>query len=500
MIDTAVSAPEEYDFAKMKVGLKTLDDAIVKLGTLGKTNKKFADKDFVLKNIKERNYEVVRKISEYYYDSSGIYARLCQYLAYLYKYDWFVTPYVIKKERSITRLLNDFTKLLNYFDRSDIKRLFGSIALTVVRQGVFYGIVLDLKDKFTIQQLPADYCRSRYYSGMNPAIELNMRYFDTCFSNPQYRLKILSLFPKEIQKAYVLYKENKLPGDYPGDKSGWYMIDPNMTVKFNLNGSDLPPLIGAIPSLIDLDAAQDLDRKKMMQQLLKIIIQKLPVDKNGDLIFDVDEARDIHNNAVGMLKRAVGIDVLTTFADIETVDTYDKNSSTTTDDLQRVERTVYNNLGVSQNLFNTEGSVALNTSVLNDEAKMHDLIEQFQSLLNRIAEKWNKPSYRFGVDILGTTINNYKELSKMYKEQTQIGFSKLLPQVALGHSQSSIIATATFENNILHLSEVMIPPMSSNTMSSDALKAISNKSEGGRPELPDEQKSDKTLANKESIG
>ena len=107
---------------------------------------------------------------------------------------------------------------------------------------------------------------------MNPAIELNMRYFDTCFSNPQYRLKILSLFPKEIQKAYVLYKENKLPGDYPGDKSGWYMIDPNMTVKFNLNGSDLPPLIGAIPSLIDLDAAQDLDRKKMMQQLLKIII------------------------------------------------------------------------------------------------------------------------------------------------------------------------------------------------------------------------------------
>jgi len=27
-----------------------------------------------------------------------------------------------------------------------------------------------------------------------------------------------------------------------------------------------------------------------MQQLLKIIIQKLPLDKNGDLIFDVDEA------------------------------------------------------------------------------------------------------------------------------------------------------------------------------------------------------------------
>ena len=54
-----------------------------------------------------------------------------------------------------------------------------------------------------------------------------------------------------------------------------------------------------------------------MQQLLKILIQKLPLDKNGDLIFDVDEARDIHNNAVEMLRRAIGVDVLTTFAEVQ---------------------------------------------------------------------------------------------------------------------------------------------------------------------------------------
>jgi hypothetical protein len=50
--------------------------------------------------------------------------------------------------------------------------------------------------------------------------------------------------------------------------------------------------------------------------LLKIIVQKLPIDKNGDLIFDVEEARDIHNNGVEMLKRAIGVDVLTTFTDV----------------------------------------------------------------------------------------------------------------------------------------------------------------------------------------
>ena len=41
--------------------------------------------------------------------------------------------------------------------------------------------------------------------------------------------------------------------------------------------------------------------------------------------------------------------------------------------------------------------------------------------------------------MLETTQYNYKELSKMYKEQTQLGYSKMLPQVALGQSQSFII-------------------------------------------------------------
>lgn len=71
------------------------------------------------------------------------------------------------------------------------------------------------------------------------------------------------------------------------------------------------------------------------------------MDKNGDLIFDVDEARDIHNNAVQMLKRAVGVDVLTTFADIDSVDMSDKNTTTTQDDLSKVERSVFNALGIS---------------------------------------------------------------------------------------------------------------------------------------------------------
>ena len=75
------------------------------------------------------------------------------------------------------------------------------------------------------------------------------------------------------------------------------------------------------------------------------------------------------------------------------------------------------------------------------------------------------------------------------------------------------ITKNNFENEVLKLHEIMIPPLMSSTMSSqDVLgrranseqaktqKSIeSNEKTSGRPEKEDTQKSDKTIANKESM-
>ena len=240
----------------------------------------------------------------------------------------------------------------------------------------------------------------------------------------------------------------------------------------------------------------------MAQKLLKIIIQKMPLDKNGDLVFDVDEAQQLHNNAVRMLGKAIGIDVLTTFADVDVADMADKNTTTSIDELAKVERTVYNEAGVSQMQFNTDGNIALEKSILNDEAAMYNLLIQFESFLNDLIQPFNtKPKkIYYRAQILTTTIYNYKEMAKLYKEQTQLGYSKMLPQIALGHSQSSILANAYFENDILDLVNVFIPPIASNTMSADALKQIGDEKAGGRPskESQGESVTEKTMQNKES--
>ena len=141
-------------------------------------------------------------------------------------------------------------------------------------------------------------------------------------------------------------------------------------------------------------------------------------------------------------------------------------------------------------------------------------------LMDRVIKRKNTNSkkYNFKIYFLETTQYNYQALSKLYKEHTQLGYSKMLPQIALGHSQSFILNTAHFENEVLHLSEIMIPPLMSSTLNGEDIlgkkdssgssnsqnnsgtkKNPAESKTAGRPEKADDQKSEKTIKNKESM-
>ena len=520
------------DYGKIKVGLKTLQDAIISYGTLKKANSRWSKKQNVLKAINDGNLSDLRQISQLYYRISGIYARLCRYIAFLYKYDWFITPYIegcqglldtdsgladtsddeaqLKQRKKI---FANFFKVLKFFDDFEVKKFCGDVALKVVRQGCYYGYLIAQNDKVFVQELLPNYCRSRFNVNNRPAIEFNMKFFDDMYKDTEQRNRMLNLFPKEFKKGYELYKKNKLEPAFQGDSRSWYLLDPRCTIKFNLNNDDYPAFISIIPYLIDLDAAQQLDQKRMAQKIIKILIQKMPIDKNGDLVFDIDEARALHNNATAMLKKTIGVDILTTFADVDVADMADKGNQSNIDQLEKVERTVFNEAGISQQQFNSDSNTALNNSILNDEASVLNLLLQFESFLNLLLQPFNKSPKKcyYRAQFLNTTIYNYKEVSKLYKEQMQVGLSKMLPQVALGQTQSSILATAYFENDVLDLVRVFIPPMMSSTMNAEVLtgrKTASGKDitapqdqevKQGRPQKDDNEKSEKTIQNRESL-
>lgn len=271
-------APDTLDFNKIKVGIKNLDDAVLDLGSIKKAFPRlpYGKKHLIYKAIAENDVELLRIISNFFYKTSGIYARTCNYFAFLYRYDWYITTEISDETAKDDKILKDFYKLLTYFDNSYIKKICGDIALSVIKNGAYYGYLVDSPNSIVLQELPVSYCRSRYTVNGSPAVEFNMRFFDT-FSDISYRMKVLNLFPEEFKKGYLLYKKGKLKqDDFTTIESGrrgirrepltdgWYLLDVGKAVKFNFNGSDIPMFITAIPSIIDLDEAQDLDRRKQM--------------------------------------------------------------------------------------------------------------------------------------------------------------------------------------------------------------------------------------------
>lgn len=81
-----------------------------------------------------------------------------------------------------------------------------------------------------------------------------------------------------------------------------------------------------------------------------------------------------------------------------------------------------------------------------------------------------------------------------------MGHSKILPQIALGHSQSFILNTAHFENEVLHLTELMLPNLLSSTMNlADLLgKNEQNNSDNNQKKTEGQNKTQKIPEKKRS--
>ena len=135
--------------------------------------------------------------------------------------------------------------------------------------------------------------------------------------------------------------------------------------------------------------------------------------------------------------------------------------------LSVVTVSVFTESGVSPNLFATDGNLALEKSVINDESLMFNLLAKYEYWLNYVLDitfNSNPKKLYFKIMMPRLSLYNHKEMAKLYKEMSQFGYSKLLPAIALGQSQSSVLATVHFENDILNLAETMVPVQSSNSV------------------------------------
>ena len=125
------------------------------LGDYKRVDKHLSDKNTILNAINTCDFEKMREISNFFYKTSGIYSRLCRYMAYLYRYDWLVTPYIGEETaKTEDKVLEKFYEILLYLDNFEIKRFFGEVALKVIRNGCYYGYLIPPNKKM-MRSLPS---------------------------------------------------------------------------------------------------------------------------------------------------------------------------------------------------------------------------------------------------------------------------------------------------------------------------------------------------------
>ena len=325
------------------------------------------------------------------------------------------------------------------------------------------------------------------------------------------REEALKTFPIIIQKEWKRWKSGKYK------MSPWVPLPAGVGgICFSFSNDPIPLLVASIPDLKKLNDALGREEKRDENELYKLLIQRMPVDSKGELVFQLDEVADIHASVAQMLQDVDTVDVLTTFGETDLESLQESSSATqSVDRIAKYKSNAWSALGRGMILFNPENSSTLAYQIKKDESLMNAYMSVYETWIKfHLNDRFARKGLTFDFEILPITVFNRNELQQAYFRGAQYGYSKMIAGVAMGIKQRDQLSLMNFENDFLEMSSKMIPLQSSYTTSGTAVADEENSAKnttktvktqdisntGGRPELPDEQKSEKTQANIAAMG
>lgn len=410
-----------------------------------------------IKSIVESGTAVERaELSDFFFHTSGLYKRIILHYATFLTYSWTLVPHVKNQRDKIT----EKKIAAAYYDASDfcssfqIERKCTIFAKEILVKGAYYGIIHDNGDYVAIQDLPFNYCRSRFKNQQDiDIVEFNMKFFDT-ISDESLRKEILQTYPQCVQKGYWNYK-NK-------NKDCWIYLPAEIGIYF-CYFDESPFFLDLIPLLNDLDDYKDIDKKRNLLGLKRILVQKIGV-KDGKLDFEPDEAEVMHNGVIDMLRDNPDLDVLTTYADIKIEDLSGSDDEKT--EVEDVQNLIYESAGVSKEMFSATTDAGLDFSLKNDLAMMMILGRRFASFFSAlINNKFSSKKVKFNLLILPISFYNNDDYITHAKDLAAFGYCFLAPILSTGIDQTNLADLKALEKDLLNLDEILKPLQSAYTQS-----------------------------------
>ena len=434
-----------------------------------------------------------QELSRTFYERDGLYKKIILYYASLLNYSGLLIPNPNSGKRLSTSYVQKrYSAALNYLEKANLVELMTRMTLRALIDGCYYGIIQTLdKDNLVLFDLPSGYARSRFRDIYgNDVVEFNVSYFDSIVEQDS-KTEALKTYPSFISKYYERFKKGKIT-------SPWLKLPGDVGVCFTFFDDCRPLFLNIIPATIQYEDAVDTERERELEEIRKIIVQKIPHLTDGQLLFEPDEALEMHRGAVKMMAGNANLSVLTTYADVDAIISRTSADNVSTS-LDKMLQNVYAEAGVSAQIFAPTGSQALSTSIKNDISVMMILANKYARFISYIVNTlFSNANVSFRYLILPISLYNQSEYISDVLKLAQSGYSFLQVAAAAGLNQLELMSLKSLENDVLDLREVLIPLSSSYTESSSK-NGEDGEGKVGAPKKKLEEKAVKTIQNEESL-
>lgn len=400
-------------------------------------------------------------ISPHYYRINSLFANMALFC-------WWIDLYDVKDNANIDTIKTQYGKLAAKLENMHLKHEFAKIMRVLPYQDIYCGLVVESSTDFFLQKMDYRICKLQQVQDGLYNFKLNLSAI-----KPQE----LDAYPDYVQDAYVDFMEGKHP-------SKWYLppADKQICIKMNNQWTyPYPILIGLVKDILDLDTYKKLKLQSARTDNYKAILVEVPIDENtvdkpllspDTLGIFAEINRESLSNDIGMIHTVGSKGEAISF----------KDSANTRNNVSDAVDELYNDSGVSKELFNSGGTAtAMTLSIENDAGFVYDVYRQFERWVNRYVKlrKFNKPAFKFYFYLLDITIFNRDSVSKRYKEAATLGACIDRWLASLDMTPSRMLGSNIVSKNIFDFHNTLIPLQSAYNASAE-IQAV-DEGEVGRP-------------------
>lgn len=154
-----------------------------------------------IKRIVEEGGAIERAaLSQFFFATNGLYKRIIIHYATFLTYSWILVPYLKNRKYEITekKIAQAYYNASDFCTGFQIERKCSLFAKDILVKGAYYGLLDITNNNIVIQDLPFEYCRSRFKNQDDiDIVEFDLSFFKD-IRDDGLREDILKTYPKLI--------------------------------------------------------------------------------------------------------------------------------------------------------------------------------------------------------------------------------------------------------------------------------------------------------------